>query len=56
MEPSPSTNDYLVPVSSLKEKVISLLDLPQVPNSKFKQLLIREVRKCGDKGRIIKRQ
>ena len=33
------------------EKGFSLLDPPQVPKSRLKQLLIREVRKCRNKGK-----
>ena len=41
-----------VPVSFLWEKSFSLLDLPWVPKGRFKQLLIRRVKECRNKGYI----
>ena len=44
------------PVSCLVEKGFSLQGLPSVPKSRLKQLLIREVRECRNKGKAIKQE
>ena len=45
---------FMSPISCLEKNGFGLLGLPWVPKSKHKQLLIREVRGCKNKGKAIK--
>ena len=44
------------PVSYLQDRGFSLHNLPGVPKGSFKQLLIKEERRCWNKGGAVKRQ